>query len=107
MEDGEGNIWAGTTGGLHRLSRRPLTPLDVGFVVATADTRDGVFAATWTGLMQLEQREGAGPRNRGAHQTISFSPSTKTDTAGCGWRPTGDSTRYRVAGSKRSRRLVE
>ena len=68
IEDREGNIWAGTTGGLHRLSRRLLTPVDVGFVVAAEDDGQGMWAGTWLGLMRLHTRDGswyAEPRSPG------------------------------------------
>jgi signal transduction histidine kinase/ligand-binding sensor domain-containing protein len=56
LEDREGNIWAGTTGGLHRLSRRRLTPMDVGFVTVTEHTQNTAWIGTWSGLVTLTRR---------------------------------------------------
>ena len=44
-EDRDGNVWVGTTVGLHRLTKRALTPLeDVGFVLTVLPTGpDGVW----------------------------------------------------------------
>jgi ligand-binding sensor domain-containing protein len=55
MEDRAGNIWVGTTGGLHRLTRRKLTPVEnVGFVVAVEPEKDGrVFAGTTNGVVRF------------------------------------------------------
>jgi signal transduction histidine kinase len=55
MEDRDGNVWVGTTGGLHRLTRRPLTPVDdIGLVLVTAPARDGgMWAGTSNGLIRL------------------------------------------------------
>jgi signal transduction histidine kinase len=57
MEDRDSNIWVGTTVGLHRLTKRALTPLeDVGFVLTVLPWRsDGVLAGTTKGLVQLTQ----------------------------------------------------
>jgi signal transduction histidine kinase/ligand-binding sensor domain-containing protein len=55
LEDREGNIWVGTTGGLHRLTRRKLTPVeDAGFVV-TIEAADSpnMWAGTTNGLLHL------------------------------------------------------
>ena len=42
MEDRDGNLWVGTTVGLHRLTRRALTPLeDVGFVLTVQPWQRG------------------------------------------------------------------
>jgi signal transduction histidine kinase len=56
-EDREGNVWVGTTVGLHRLTKRALTPLeDVGFVLTVQPWGpDGVLAGTTRGLVQLTQ----------------------------------------------------
>ena len=56
LEDREGNIWAGTTGGLHRLSRRRLTPMNVGFVTVTTHTQNTAWVGTWSGLVELTLR---------------------------------------------------
>jgi signal transduction histidine kinase/ligand-binding sensor domain-containing protein len=54
-EDRDGNVWVGTTVGLHRLTRRALTPLeDVGFVLTVQPWQaGGVLAGTTRGLVQL------------------------------------------------------
>jgi signal transduction histidine kinase/ligand-binding sensor domain-containing protein len=56
-EDRDGNVWVGTTVGLHRLTKRALTPLEnVGFVLTVLPWRsDGVLAGTTKGLVQLTQ----------------------------------------------------
>ena len=55
MEDRDGNVWVGTTVGLHRLTKRALTPLeDVGFVLTVQPWQsDGMLAGTTRGLVQL------------------------------------------------------
>jgi signal transduction histidine kinase len=57
MEDRDSTIWVGTTVGLHRLTRRALTPLeDVGFVLTVLPWRsDSVLAGTTKGLVELTQ----------------------------------------------------
>lgn len=57
MEDRDGNVWVGTTAGLHRLTKRALTPLeDVGFVLTVQPWRaNDVLAGTTKGLVQLTQ----------------------------------------------------
>jgi signal transduction histidine kinase/ligand-binding sensor domain-containing protein len=56
MEDRDGSVWVGTTAGLHRLTRRALTPLeDVGFVLTVQPWQpDGVLAGTTRGLVHLK-----------------------------------------------------
>jgi signal transduction histidine kinase/ligand-binding sensor domain-containing protein len=60
LVDRDGNIWVGTTAGLHRLSRRTLTPVeDVGFVLTVQPWSDGhVLAGTTNGLVRLQARNG-------------------------------------------------
>jgi signal transduction histidine kinase len=57
LEDRDSNVWVGTTVGLHRLTKRALTPLeDVGFVLTVQPWRsDAVIAGTTKGLVQLTQ----------------------------------------------------
>jgi ligand-binding sensor domain-containing protein/two-component sensor histidine kinase len=57
-QDRDGNIWFGTTGGLHRLTERALTPLDnLGFVVAIEMGRDGhVWGGTSNGVVRFSDR---------------------------------------------------
>ena len=55
MEDRDGNIWVGTTAGLHRLARRELTPVervsDVLVLESTPD--DSVWGGTPNGLVRF------------------------------------------------------
>jgi signal transduction histidine kinase/ligand-binding sensor domain-containing protein len=55
IEDRDGNIWVGTSGGLHRLTRRKLTPIeDLGYAIAVApDASDGMWAGTTTGIVHF------------------------------------------------------
>jgi signal transduction histidine kinase/ligand-binding sensor domain-containing protein len=55
FEDRNGDVWVGTTVGLHRFARRRVTPYtDLGVVRALEATRDGaVWIATGTGVVQL------------------------------------------------------
>ena len=56
LVDRHGNVWVGTTGGLHRLTKRTLTPLEsVGFVLAVQPEDDGrVIAGTTNGIVRFE-----------------------------------------------------
>ena len=56
LEDPDGNIWVGTTAGLHRLVRHKLTPIsDVGLVVNVDAPRDGtVLVTTFNGLVTFQ-----------------------------------------------------
>jgi signal transduction histidine kinase/ligand-binding sensor domain-containing protein len=66
LEDRENNIWVGTTGGLHRLTERPLTPIEnIGFVVAVERTDDSsVWAGTTNGLIRFSTTPGRLQRHR-------------------------------------------
>jgi signal transduction histidine kinase/ligand-binding sensor domain-containing protein len=57
LEDRDRNVWVGTTVGLHRLTKRALTPLEeVGFVLTVLPGgTDGVLAGTTRGLVHLKQ----------------------------------------------------
>jgi ligand-binding sensor domain-containing protein len=67
LEDRDGNIWIGTTVGLHRLTERQLAPVqDVGFVTDVAASDDGVEVGTTNGLLALSASRGEAPRARGA-----------------------------------------
>jgi signal transduction histidine kinase/ligand-binding sensor domain-containing protein len=55
FEDRNGDVWAGTTVGLHRFARRrvaPVTDLDVASAVE-ADPRGGLWVGTATGLIHM------------------------------------------------------
>lgn len=60
FEDGEGNIWVGADGGLHRLSLASVTPVrNLGLVRAVVSSRDGtVWAGTANGLIRNPGADG-------------------------------------------------
>jgi signal transduction histidine kinase/ligand-binding sensor domain-containing protein len=55
LEDSDGNIWVGTTGGLHRLTPHLLTPVNnIGFVVTIAPSDKGrVWVCRTNGIVEL------------------------------------------------------
>jgi signal transduction histidine kinase/ligand-binding sensor domain-containing protein len=55
LEDRDGDVWIGTTGGLHRFTRRTLTPINnIGFVVTVETAGDGgVWACRTNGVIHL------------------------------------------------------
>lgn len=55
FEDRSGDIWVGTTLGLHRFARRRVTPItDLGVVRAVeSDSRGGVWVGTMSGLVYI------------------------------------------------------
>jgi signal transduction histidine kinase/ligand-binding sensor domain-containing protein len=57
LEDRDGNIWAGTTEGLNRLTPRRITQLvDLGLVNGVEETPDGrIWLGTTRGLIQVER----------------------------------------------------
>ena len=67
FEDRDGNIWVGTTAGLHRLTQRKLAPLqDVGFVTDVAASDQGIEAGTTDGMLALATDAIGSPHIRGA-----------------------------------------
>lgn len=58
LEDDEGNIWVGTTAGLHRLTPRELTPVEGlrDILVLEAARGGSLWAGTPDGLVQLGRR---------------------------------------------------
>ena len=66
LEDRDGNIWVGTTAGLHRLTERKLSPVqDVGFVTDVAPSDQGVEAGTTNGMFALSTDAIGSPNIRG------------------------------------------
>ena len=87
MEDRDGNVWVGTTVGLHRLTKRALTPLeDVGFVLTVQPWRsDGVLAGTTKGLVRVDaDRRPDGGRSTSDRQRQRYARSFAT-TSGTLW----------------------
>ena len=90
MEDRDGSVWVGTTVGLHRLTKRALTPLeDVGFVLTVQPSQSGVLAGTTRGLVKLMPTQaGWRPVHVG-----SAAPETRTifhDPRGTVWMGAAD-----------------
>ena len=85
LEDRDGNIWVGTTAGLHRLTSRKLAPVqDVGFVTDIAASDEGVEAGTTNGMLALSAGVDAWPRVRG----VARGPALRTlirDAHGTWW----------------------
>jgi len=103
LEDRDGNIWVGTTGGLHRLTERPLTPVEnVGFVVDVAREESGsVVAGTTSGLAIFSARRGEWRRARDG----SGGPDVRTlfrDPSGVLWIGTNTGV-LRFAGGRFAR----
>jgi signal transduction histidine kinase/ligand-binding sensor domain-containing protein len=100
LEDRDGNIWVGTTGGLHRLQERPLTPVEnVAFVVAM-EPADGarMWAGTTNGIQQFSGAPGPwgriGPRSPGPDAR-----SMARDKTGTLWVGASDGL-WRLAGGQ-------
>lgn len=98
LEDREGNVWVGTTAGLHRLRPRMLRPIqNMGFVISLAPGNDGTI---WVGTSDGPARvateplkwkvdhDGSSPIvlaiHRDAHGTVWMGATTGL------WRMTGD-----------------
>ncbi len=91
VEDRDGNLWVGTTGGLHRLTPRKLTPIDeIGAVLATAPAREGgLWVGTASGLMRRGLSADAGEPERVGTAALDIR-NFHTDVKGVLWMGTGD-----------------
>lgn len=99
LEDRDGNIWVGTSGGLHRLTRRRLTPLEaLGYVIAVApDGRGGMWVGTTTGVLRFAHDAG----RWGPPQVVSRHPDVRSlydDRRGTLWVGAADGLYRLVAG---------
>ena len=91
FEDRDGNLWVGTTAGLHRLTRRRLTPIDnIGAVLATAPAPDrDLWVGTANGLL----RRSLAAENGTIEWIGRSTPDIRTfhtDPDGVLWMGTGD-----------------
>jgi len=60
LEDREGNIWAGSTVGLHRITRQRLTPMpNVGLIITATAHDDGLWLGTNYGVVRVSMSQGA------------------------------------------------
>ena len=86
LEDRDGNIWVGTTGGLHRLQERALTPVEnVGFVVAMEPAEGArMWAGTTNGMIQFSGAPGPWAR-MGARSPGPDVRSLHRDKSGTLW----------------------
>jgi signal transduction histidine kinase len=91
FEDRDHNLWVGTTGGLHRLTPRSLTPIDeIGAVLSTAPAPHG---ALWVGTASGLLRRDLAPEGRDPMRIGHGTPDIRTfltDRAGTLWMGTGD-----------------
>ena len=91
LEDGEGNLWAGTTVGLYRLTRQKLTPLtNIGLVTAVDATAHELWAGTSYGVVQFTRNRGIWRGERVAGPPV-YASAVHRDRTGSLWvgTPTG------------------
>src|SRR5687768_2357693 len=100
LEDRDGNIWVGTTGGLHRLQERALTPVEnVGFVVAMEPAEGArMWAGTTNGMIQFSGAPGPWARV-GARSSLPDVRSLHLDKTATLWIGASDGL-WRFAGGQ-------
>jgi streptogramin lyase len=100
VEDRDGNVWVGTTAGLHRLSRRKLTPVgDVGLAISLDALPTGeMLVGTSSELLAFRRTAGNGLQRRliAASQWVVTS---QHDESGSVWVTTTEGA-YRVSGER-------
>jgi signal transduction histidine kinase/ligand-binding sensor domain-containing protein len=99
FEDREGNLWVGTTVGLHRLTRQKLTPVgNVGLVVTAEATGDGdLWVGTNYGVSRFSLVDGRWRAQRTEGRN-AYVRALHRDPAGTLWVGTSDGL-MRIANS--------
>ncbi|HVZ22240.1 MAG TPA: two-component regulator propeller domain-containing protein [Vicinamibacterales bacterium] len=99
FEDHDGNVWVGSSGGLHRLTRRRVTPLeDLGYAIAASTHADGgMWVGTTTGVIHFARY----PHRWGPAEVASTRPDVRSlydDRRGTLWIGATEGL-FRLAGS--------
>jgi signal transduction histidine kinase/ligand-binding sensor domain-containing protein len=87
IEDREGNIWVGTTGGLHKLNERKVTPVvNMGLVIAVEATGEGgIWAGTGNGVIRLSPQAADWLRERPTSSIVPYVRAVHRDQRGTVW----------------------
>jgi signal transduction histidine kinase/ligand-binding sensor domain-containing protein len=89
LEDREGNVWVGTTVGLHRLTLQKMTPVTNIGLVNSAEARDGRFwVGTSYGVVALEAD--SWQRDTSATIAAPYVRNMRWDTTGVLWASTSE-----------------